>query len=85
MKYGSVNYKYIVSLRLGSEQVFMRICEQVAIEEASRDLSRRREQDFVGQMLWQQQLRSTEFFSRWIELKERGAGQGNQEYRTVKT
>ena len=30
-----------------------------------------RAQDFTGQMLWSQQLRATEFFSRWIELKER--------------
>eukprot|EP00891_Asterochloris_glomerata_P003663 jgi/Astpho2/3663/e_gw1.00059.37.1_t len=29
-----------------------------------------RAQDFTGQMLWSQQLRATEFFSRWIELKE---------------
>lgn len=46
---------------------------QVAIQAASDALDSRREQDYVGQMLWQQQLRATEYFSRWIELKERAA------------
>jgi hypothetical protein len=37
-------------------------------------LSEVRQQDYVGQMLWQQGTRATEYFSRWIELKEQLAG-----------
>ena len=37
---------------------------------ASLELGRRR--DYLGQMLWGQQYRATEYFSRWIELKEAG-------------
>ena len=29
-----------------------------------------REQDVLGNMLWSQQMRATEYFSRWIALKE---------------
>lgn len=47
-----------------------------AIEGALEGLEERRAQDFVGQVLWQQQMRATEYFSRWIELKERGSGSG---------
>jgi hypothetical protein len=41
-----------------------------AVDEARRVLQERRAADYVGNMLWLQQLRSTEYFSRWIELKE---------------
>ena len=43
-----------------------------AIERASdtEGLAKRRASDFTGAMLWHQTARSTEFFSRWIELKE---------------
>lgn len=41
-----------------------------AVEAARRGLERRRAADFTGAMLWQTQLRATEYFSRWIELKE---------------
>lgn len=44
-----------------------------AVASAARGLKQRRQQDYVGNMLWQQQVRSTEYFSRWIELKERAA------------
>ncbi|KAL3151647.1 hypothetical protein ABBQ38_012636 [Trebouxia sp. C0009 RCD-2024] len=43
---------------------------QEAISTAVANQEQRRRQDFVGQMLWSQQLRATEYFSRWIELKE---------------
>ena len=43
---------------------------QQGIETASEQCNQRRSEDFVGQMLWSQQLRATEYFSRWIELKE---------------
>ncbi|KAA8491663.1 hypothetical protein FVE85_9710 [Porphyridium purpureum] len=35
-------------------------------------LAVQRNQDFVGAMLWHHSVRSTEYFSRWIELKETG-------------
>jgi glycosyltransferase involved in cell wall biosynthesis len=35
------------------------------------DLEERRQLDFTRGVLWQQSLRSTEYFSRWIEQKER--------------
>mmetsp|Transcript_17571 Transcript_17571/g.43833 ORF Transcript_17571/g.43833 Transcript_17571/m.43833 type:complete len:550 (-) Transcript_17571:1259-2908(-) len=34
-------------------------------------LSRQRQTDYTQAMLWHQSLRSTEYFSRWVELKER--------------
>lgn len=46
---------------------------QDAVHDALATLEHRRATDFTGQMLWQQQFRATEFMSRWIELKERGA------------
>ena len=55
-----------------------RVC--AAVEEALAEQEQRRGQDFVGGMLWQQGQRATEYFSRWIELKEttreRGAASG---------
>lgn len=44
---------------------------QQAINTAAETQDNRRARDFVGQMLWSQQLRASEYFSRWIELKER--------------
>lgn len=41
-----------------------------AIGAAAAELEERRASDFTGAMLWSQQLRATEYFSRWIELKE---------------
>jgi O-antigen biosynthesis protein len=41
-----------------------------AIDKAKEDLKNRRARGYVGQMLWSQQMRATEYFSRWIELKE---------------
>ena len=40
------------------------------IEDAKDDVQHCRSRDYVGSMLWEQQYRSTEYFSRWIELKE---------------
>jgi len=40
------------------------------VDAAAAGLEERRKRDFVGAMLWSQQLRATEYFSRWIELKE---------------
>jgi hypothetical protein len=47
---------------------------RLAIEEAMEQLPERRAADFAGALLWQQSARSTEYFSRWIELKEAGKG-----------
>jgi hypothetical protein len=47
---------------------------QAAIVNKLQRLGEVRQQDYVGQMLWQQGTRATEYFSRWIELKEQLAG-----------
>ena len=39
--------------------------------QTSRELSERRPQDWLASVLWQSSLRSTEYFSRWIEAKNR--------------
>ena len=65
-----------VSLLCGEpHQIYRRVTSAVlCLQEAIFAKQERREwwraQDFTGQMLWSQQLRATEFFSRWIELKE---------------
>ena len=41
------------------------------IAKAKEELKSRRARGYVGQMLWSQQMRATEYFSRWIELKEK--------------
>lgn len=43
-----------------------------AIEKAKEELKSRRSRGYVGEILWSQQMRATEYFSRWIEEKERG-------------
>lgn len=50
-----------------------------AIESLIPELHWQRSTDFVGEMLWTQQLRSTEYFSRWIELKERNISAASKE------
>ena len=40
-----------------------------AVEDAVADLDRRRSVDYFGATLWHHSARSTEYFSRWIELK----------------
>lgn len=44
---------------------------RAALEGALAELSARRARDYVGGLLWQQGVRATEFFARWVELKER--------------
>jgi len=41
------------------------------IAAAMEGMARNRQGDYVGSMLWHQNNRATEFFSRWVELKER--------------
>ncbi|KAL3769990.1 hypothetical protein ACHAWO_008364 [Cyclotella atomus] len=44
---------------------------QAAVENAMMSLNERRAADVTGAMLWHQSNRSTEYFSKWIELKEK--------------
>lgn len=46
---------------------------QAAIEEAQGHLRHRREENLTGRMLWHQTMRSTRYFSRWIEAKNKNA------------
>ena len=41
-----------------------------ALNDAMMNLGQRRKRDITGQLLWHQSNRSTEYFSKWIELKE---------------
>lgn len=41
-----------------------------SVRDCISDLNRRREADIFGSILWRDTQRSTEYFSRWIELKE---------------
>ncbi len=41
------------------------------VDELGRELASRRELNFVGAMLWHHMHKSTTYFSRWIELKNR--------------
>ena len=43
-----------------------------AIHNTMMNLHQRRRQDITGQLLWHQSNRSTEYFSKWIQLKEKG-------------
>jgi hypothetical protein len=40
------------------------------LEGCLRDLPQARQRDYVGAILWHHTARSTEYFSRWVELKE---------------
>lgn len=42
-----------------------------ALDDAKMNLRQRRKRDVTGQLLWHQSNRSTEYFSKWIELKEK--------------
>src|SRR5262249_42786281 len=59
----------ILSVRYAKERVIQIFLEDLDKVINSRDA--RRQKNFVGAMLWHHQHRSTEFFSRWIEAKER--------------
>jgi hypothetical protein len=41
-----------------------------AVVKAMEELEERRSTDAVGNLLWSQTIRSADYFSRWIELKE---------------
>ena len=40
------------------------------LQQQGNCLAQRREKDYMSSMLWYNSMRSTEYFSRWIELKE---------------
>jgi hypothetical protein len=44
-----------------------------ALLEKQNNLQEVRERDFIGQTLWHNNLRATEFFSRWVEMKEKAS------------
>eukprot|EP00899_Mesostigma_viride_P019697 jgi/Mesvir1/27729/Mv07426-RA.1 len=56
------------------ESLFPREANEAALltvlAEAMRSLEQRRQSDYAGGMLWHHTARSTEYFSRWIQLKE---------------
>lgn len=56
------------------KKLFNGKCNLLLLENSVRDamahLPQRRKADIVGGMMWHHSMRSTEFFSRWIELKE---------------
>ncbi len=43
---------------------------QAALQDGQEQMLSQRHTDYVGSMLWAQSNRATEFFSRWVELKE---------------
>ena len=53
----------LLRLLYGRERNLGRV--HAAVAAAQQQLDERRRQDFTGAMLWQQQLRATEYFSRW--------------------
>jgi O-antigen biosynthesis protein len=57
----------LVSALFNEEKYAELFCKTV--EEVIGTLKQRRETDFVQQLLWHQTNRSTEYFSKWIELK----------------
>jgi glycosyltransferase involved in cell wall biosynthesis len=59
----------LVNKLFDKESNFKRV--QAAVENTMLALNERRAADVTGAMLWHQSHRSTEYFSRWIELKEK--------------
>lgn len=43
---------------------------ETAVRDAMSEMKQRRTSDTVGSVLWHQSIRSTKYFSKWIELKE---------------
>eukprot|EP01098_Paradermamoeba_levis_P008734 TRINITY_DN3611_c0_g1_i1.p1 TRINITY_DN3611_c0_g1~~TRINITY_DN3611_c0_g1_i1.p1 ORF type:complete len:115 (-),score=52.40 TRINITY_DN3611_c0_g1_i1:59-403(-) len=57
----------IVKNVFSREKNFLEFADVITKAEKEKNISRKR--DFVGALLWQNQMRSTEFMSKWIELK----------------
>ena len=58
----------LVNILFNKEQNLLSIDE--ALCDSIINLEQRRDEDTIGQLLWHQNNRSTEYFSKWIELKE---------------
>jgi hypothetical protein len=63
---------------LFDEQNEIQPLEQVLLS-AQTHLQARRATNVTGQMLWHHTARSTEYFSRWIELKEKSTAAGSRD------
>jgi hypothetical protein len=50
--------------------------EKTKTKNKTTTLESRRARDYVGGALWHHTVRSTEYFSRWIEMKETGTESG---------
>jgi hypothetical protein len=64
------------ALFVEAEAEFENVREGGETESFSTTLEARRARDYVGGALWHHTLRSTEYFSRWIEMKETGTESG---------
>lgn len=62
------NARHLLSVYFDAKTNLSRV--HSAIVRAVENLDSRRSEDFVSAMLWQSSMRSTEYMSRWIELKE---------------
>lgn len=60
---------YLILDSLYEKNSNLKIIEE-SIERAMQNLNERRTRDFISSLLWHQGNRSSEYFSRWIELKE---------------
>jgi glycosyltransferase involved in cell wall biosynthesis len=52
---------------------------QSKLEDTQENLTNRRQSDYTRAMLWHHSNRSTEYFSRWVELKEQVQRRNNNE------
>lgn len=69
----SIQVRYHVlkySIRIAEKESYAYPLLQNSITTTMKTLQELRDADYTGSILWSQQMRSTEFFSRWIELKE---------------
>jgi hypothetical protein len=66
------------ALFVEAEAEFENVREGGETERFSTTLEARRARDYVGGALWHHTLRSTEYFSRWIEMKETGTESGTE-------
>lgn len=62
----------ILAERCSESSIFACFAEKLLQIEGSRDENRRR--NWLGRMITREQMRSTEYFSRWIEAKNRKGG-----------
>ena len=58
------------TLLFDRERNLGRVADALEAVAAGPELEERRRHDHAGALLWREQARSTEYFSRWIEMKE---------------